>query len=305
MFYISRLLKKVGHIGFTSACLLPFCGCGAPTSTENQPTSAPSQSTTVNSESAPAPEQANSQTNDDNKMSPQIAYDQSFSEAVLTDVLDGQQLPLPLTQSGKKTGVLRMEVEKNWSSVKLVDNAGKPYHSHVVIQTSEGPIEIELTPEYAPNHVRNFLVLCKIGYYEGLRFERIIHQKAALDGNETHVDLIVAGCPYGTGDEGFGHLGYFVRAENREQVKHQEGSVGIWHEEDPDSAGTRFYITLGPAPALDGKFSVIGRVVKGLEIARKIGDKPTQNPQLPPDNEKPQTPIVIDKTTILNAKVPE
>ncbi|MCE9534182.1 MAG: peptidylprolyl isomerase, partial [Planctomycetes bacterium] len=107
------------------------------------------------------------------------------------------------------------------------------------------------------------------------------------------------GCPTGTGDDGYGHLGYFVRAEFQTDLKHQEGTVGFWHEEDPDSAGTRFYITLGPAPALDGKFTIIGQVTQGLDIVKRIAAQPVQSADpTTAENEKPVKPATIKKVAI-------
>lgn len=227
-----------------------------------------------------------------------VNYDQPFDEAVITEVIDGQHFPPNVTLGGKKTGTLRAGVEELWSKIKLTAAAGTAIPYTVTLNTAEGPIEILLRPEIAPNHVRNFVALAHLGYYDGLCFERIVHQEANSDGVKSRLDLILAGCPTGTGDDGFGHIGYFVRSEFQQDMKHAEGTVGFWHEEDPDSAGTRFYITLGTAPVLDGKFTVIGLVTRGLDVVKKIAGAPLQSKDMYPDTEKPVKPVIIQKATL-------
>jgi len=167
-------------------------------------------------------------------------------------------------------------VEELWPKIKLTDATGKTIARTLLIETSEGPIEISLRPETAPNHVRNILALAELGYYDGLFFDRNVHQQADVDGDKSRFDLLIAGCPLGTGEDGYGHLGYSILAEFQPDLKHEDGTVGFWHEEDPDSAGTRFYITLGPAPALDGKFTIIGQVSKGLDVVKRIAAQPSR-----------------------------
>lgn len=226
-----------------------------------------------------------------------VNFEQRFEDAVITEVLDGHHLPPDLTAAGKKTAPVRVAVEKSWASIKLTDAAGKPIPYTLQVETADGPFEITLRPDIAPNHVRNFLALVQAGFYDGLQFERIVRQEVEIEGTKSRLDLILAGCPTGTGDDGYGHIGYFVRAEARPEVKHEAGTVGFWHEEDPDSAGCRFYITLGPAPILDGKFTVVGKVTSGLDVVRKIGSAPVQSPDSSPENEKPLRPVTIKKVT--------
>jgi peptidyl-prolyl cis-trans isomerase B (cyclophilin B) len=229
-----------------------------------------------------------------------LNFNQSFEEAVSTEVLEGQFVPPDLTVAGKKTAQLRAAVEVLWPKIKLIDSAGKPIARTLLVETSEGPIEITLQPELAPNHVRNMLALAQLGFYDGLFFDRTVHQEEP-DGEDGKLELrmVIAGCPIGTGDEGYGHLGYFIRAEFQDDLKHAEGTVGFWHEENPDSAGTRFYITLGPAPALDGKFTVVGHVAKGLDVVKRIAAGPVKsNDPSSPDNEKPTHPTSIKKIAI-------
>lgn len=224
-------------------------------------------------------------------------YTKSFQDAALTEVIEGQQRPADVTITKKSTAKLRSSVEQLWSSIALTKE-GKTIPYVVQIETADGPIEITLQPHLAPNHVRHFLALTKVGFYDGLYFERLIHQESETDGKKNKLDLVTAGCPLGTGEEGYGHIGYFVKAEIAKDVKHEEGTVGFWYDgEDPDAAGTRFYITLGPAPVLDGSFTVVGKVTKGLDLLTKISVQPVQGNE-PPENTKPIRPTKMTKVTV-------
>ena len=230
-----------------------------------------------------------------------LNFDQSFEEAANTEVLEGQFVPPDRAATGKKTAQLRAAVESLWPKIKLTDASGKPIDRMLQVETSEGPIEIALQPELRMNHVRNMLALAHLGFYDGLVFERNVHQEEPDGEGNGRVELrmVIAGCPIGTGDEGYGHLGYFIRAEFQDELKHSEGTVGFWHEEGPDSAGTRFYITLGPAPALDGKFTIVGRVTKGLDVVKRIASQPVKSDDpSSPDNERPVHPTSIKKIAI-------
>ena len=281
----NRLRKLLVVVSFAGVLLL--IGCGKDTGSDTPKVNSNGDAGANGSSTAhPSTNNAN------------LNYNQTFEEAVITEVIDGQQLPPNVTIGGKKTGMLRAAIEELWPMIKVTDATGALTPCAVVLETSHGPIEIQLQPGIAPNHVRNFLALTRLGYYDGLCFERIVHQQAEIDGMKTRLDLVVAGCPTGTGDDGFGHIGYFVRAEFQLDLKHAEGTVGFWHEEDPDSAGTRFYITLGPAPLLDDKFTIIGAVSKGLDVVKKIADAPLLSKDVSPDNEKPVTPVTIQKATV-------
>src|SRR5262249_38999146 len=151
---------------------------------------------------------------------------------------------------------------------------------------------------WAPNHVRNFIALSAAGYYEGLWFDRVVHQESEGEGQKTRIDLIKGGCPLGTGEPGLGHIGYFLKPEPPAYLKHEEGTVGVWRDDHPGSACCRFYITLGPAPTLDGEFALIGKVTKGLEVVKDIATRPVQDAKSYPECERPINPVGIKKITI-------
>jgi peptidylprolyl isomerase len=224
-------------------------------------------------------------------------YEQPFSKAV-TDEVGPDQLPPPThTIAGKSTAEIREAVERLWPKIEIVDKAGQPLKWLVTLDTELGHIEITLRPDLAPNHVRNFIALTQAGYYDGLRFDRIVNQFAeAPDGTRTDVRLVRFGCPVGTGDPGIGHIGYRLRSEFSDE-KHEIGTVGFTRDADPSSAGVRLYITLAPAPALDNSYTIVGKVSKGLDVLERIAAGKLLPADLDPARELPERPVTIRRAT--------
>ena len=132
----------------------------------------------------------------------------------------------------------------------------------VITLEKGGEIRLEFYPEEAPKTVENFVTLAKKGFYNGLNFHRVVP------------DFVVqGGCPKGNGTGG---PGYQIKAEFNKQ-KHVRGTLAMARSQDPDSAGSQFYICYGPTPHLDGNYTVFGRVVSGMEHVDRIkqGDKMT------------------------------
>lgn len=128
----------------------------------------------------------------------------------------------------------------------------------VTLKTTLGNLKIKMEPDWAPNHVRAFLMLTQTGWYNGTVFHRIVKDFVAQGGT-------AAGRASGESHyaDRFVHP---LKAEFRGDVKHVRGIVSMAHGDDPDSATTSFFLMLGPAPSLDGKFSAFGRVVEGLDV---------------------------------------
>ena len=113
----------------------------------------------------------------------------------------------------------------------------------VIALEKGGEIRLEFFPEDAPKTVENFVTLAKKGFYNGLNFHRVVP------------DFVVqGGCPKGNGTGG---PGYTVKAEFNKQ-KHVRGSLAMARSQDPDSAGSQFYICYGTTPHLDGQYTVFG-----------------------------------------------
>lgn len=148
----------------------------------------------------------------------------------------------------------------------------------VVIETNMGNFEIELFPKIAPKTVKNFLDLTNKGFYNGLTFHRVIKGF-----------VIQGGDPKG---DGTGGPGYTIPAEFS-NLKHETGTVAMARRpNDINSAGSQFYICLAPQPALDGQYTIFGKVISGLDVVMKIGDVPTTA------NDRPQTPVVMKRVYV-------
>ncbi len=127
-----------------------------------------------------------------------------------------------------------------------------------IIETSKGTITVELWNDVAPKHSENFLKLAKNGFYNGLNFHRIIPQF-----------VIQGGCPDGSGTGG---PGWTVDAEFNDR-EHHEGVLSMARSQDPNSAGSQFFICLGRnhCQHLDGQYTAFGKVTDGIEVVREIG----------------------------------
>ena len=228
---------------------------------------------------------------------PAERFNQPFARAT-TDEVGPDQLPPPIhTVAGKSTAEIREAVERLWPTIQVADAAGKPIPWIVTFDTAEGPIEIALRPALAPNHVRNLIALVQAGYYDGLRFDRIIHQQAEdSNGGRSEIHMVTLGCPAGTGDPGIGHIGYRLKSEFTE-TPHEAGTIGFTRDADPSSAGVRLYITLAPVPALDNSYTIVGKVSKGLDVVGKIAAGKLLPVDADPTRELPERPVAIHHAT--------
>jgi peptidyl-prolyl cis-trans isomerase B (cyclophilin B) len=231
-------------------------------------------------------------------------FQRSFAEATRQDPPGDYPPPPDLTLTGKSVGKLYTSVVETWDSIRFVSPAGKRLVYHAVLDTTQGLIDIELRPDWAPNHVRNFIALARVGYYDGLVFERAIHQVSPPEVKpEVVVDLVEGGCPLGIGDPDQASLGYWLKPEFNAKVQHEEGVVGACRGEEPDSAACRFYVTLSKAPILDGSYTLFGKVARGLDVARKIFAQPVNEDESEGGIRRPANPVVIRKVTIETKEV--
>jgi peptidyl-prolyl cis-trans isomerase B (cyclophilin B) len=146
----------------------------------------------------------------------------------------------------------------------------------VIMKTVKGTIVIRLYPQDAPITVANFIKLVKKGFYNGLTFHRI----ADLGAPGFPGKIVQGGDPLGTGNGGPGYTikGEFTSNGVNNPLVHNAGAVAMARADDPDSAGSQFYICVNPVHFLDGKYAVFGQVIKGLDVADQLvqGDKMTQ-----------------------------
>lgn len=153
-----------------------------------------------------------------------------------------------------------------------------------VIETSVGSMELEFLPGKAPGHVGNFVELAEKGFYDGTVFHRTIPGF-----------MIQGGCPQGTGTGG---PGYMIAAEFND-TPHVRGVLSMARSQDPDSAGSQFFICHGDARFLDKQYTAFGRLKSGQEVLDKIAQAPTVKGG---ENSKPVQPIKIQKVVVRRLK---
>lgn len=220
---------------------------------------------------------------------------QPFADATISEPPEDWLRPPDTTITGKSVGKLYTEVKNHWDKIRFVSPRGKPLAYWAIVDSEMGEIEVTLRPDLAPNHVRNFVALAQSGYYDGLVFERTIHE----EGTEGKLELIEGGCPIGTGEAGYGSIGYWMKPEIRPDFHvHEEGAVGACHGQGKDTAACKFYITLNQCPFMDGEYTVFGKVTQGLGVARKILSLPVRDDSEFPEGDRPVKPVMIRKVTI-------
>ena len=125
----------------------------------------------------------------------------------------------------------------------------------LILETTQGPVTIEMRPDLAPNHVARIKELVREGFYDGIVFHRVI------DGF-----MAQTGCPHGTGTGGSGKK---LKAEFNKEP-HRRGTVSMARAQSPDSGDSQFFICFADAPFLDGKYTVWGQVTDGMANVDKI-----------------------------------
>ena len=140
--------------------------------------------------------------------------------------------------------------------------------ARAVIETRFGEIEIELLPDQAPGHVKNFVDLARRGFYDGTTFHRVIPGFMIQGGCPNTKDAQASKARHGTGGPG-----YTIKAEFND-TSHKRGIVSMARSQDPNSAGSQFFVCVADSKFLDRQYSAFGRVVRGMEVADKIVNTP-------------------------------
>ncbi|KJU84621.1 cyclophilin type peptidyl-prolyl cis-trans isomerase [Candidatus Magnetobacterium bavaricum] len=155
----------------------------------------------------------------------------------------------------------------------------------VVIKTKFGDIKLKFFPDVAPNHVNNFIELTGKGFYNGTTFHRVIPGFMIQGGDPNSKDKDKS--KHGTGGPG-----YNVKAEFNEKP-HKKGTLSMARAQDPDSAGSQFFICAADAPFLDRQYTVFGEVTEGLDVVDKIVSQPKDSRDNP--NERIDMTVEIVK----------
>jgi len=153
--------------------------------------------------------------------------------------------------------------DKQWRNPPAMQiDTGKTYRA--TVETTKGNIVLELYPRHAPKTVNNFVFLAKEGFYDGVTFHRVIENF-----------VIQGGDPAGTGRGG---PGYSFEDEVKDNpLKHEKGVISMANA-GPNTNGSQFFITHSPQPHLNGRHTVFGKVVEGIETVHAIrqGDRMTK-----------------------------
>ena len=131
-----------------------------------------------------------------------------------------------------------------------------------VIETNLGTIVIQLFPDVAPGHVENFVKLAQDGFYDGTTFHRVIPGFMIQGGDPNSKDD-------DRSNDGQGGPGYTINAEFNDKP-HKRGILSMARAQDPNSAGSQFFIVVADSNFLDGQYTVFGEVIEGMEVADKI-----------------------------------
>ncbi|XP_076100449.1 peptidyl-prolyl cis-trans isomerase-like 1 isoform X2 [Mytilus galloprovincialis] len=145
-----------------------------------------------------------------------------------------------------------------------------------------GSITFELYWKHAPNTCRNFAELARRGYYNGVKFHRIIRDF-----------MIQGGDPTGTGRGGASIYGKEFGDEITNELKHTGAGILSMANSGPNTNGSQFFITIAPTQWLDGKHTIFGRVSSGMQVVQRIGLVETR------ENDMPAEDIKIVKASII------
>lgn len=166
-------------------------------------------------------------------------------------------------------------------TLELLDSSEHPVVT--MEMSNEGVVKVELYPEVAPQTVANFVSLAESGFYDGLIFHRVIPGF-----------MIQGGDPQGTGAGGPGYSisGEFTSNDFDNLLTHKRGVISMARTQDPNSAGSQFFIMHKDSSHLDGDYAAFGEVIEGMETVDAIANQKVGA------NNKPIDPIYMVKVTV-------
>jgi len=198
----------------------------------------------------------------------------------------------PKTDSRKKEDAAIQQIDQQIAKAAVDKSSGswrtslpKPeqvtfdakHKYYALMQTNKGSIKIQFLPDVAPMHVTSFIYLSRLGFYDGLTFHRVMTGFMAQGGD-----------PNGNGTGG---PGYKFGSEFSQSVTHSAPGMLSMANAGPGTDGSQFFITFVPTPFLDGKHSIFGKVVEGMDTVKKLEAAGSQSG-------KTSEPLTIDKVTI-------
>lgn len=161
---------------------------------------------------------------------------------------------------------------KKSTSAPVAARPGEQIEEVAVLETESGTIVVRFFPQVAPNHVSNFKELVSTGFYTGTRFHRII-PGFMIQGGDPNTRDLARKAEWGTGN------GPRMLTAEFNKVHHARGILSMARSNDPNSASSQFFIMHGDAPFLDGKYTVFGEAVSGMDVVDAIVNGPKQGDQ--------------------------
>ena len=168
---------------------------------------------------------------------------------------DTKKLAKSKTQTLAQSDVKKINMSKTRAKKIKHSYHVKDAENALLLKLKDGDVVIEMYPDAAPNHVARIKELVRAGFYNGLKFHRVI------DGF-----MAQTGCPYGTGTSGSGKK---LKAEFNTKP-HKRGTVSMARSMLPDSADSQFFICFADCPWLNGQYTVWGEVTSGMEYIDMI-----------------------------------
>jgi peptidyl-prolyl cis-trans isomerase B (cyclophilin B) len=160
-----------------------------------------------------------------------------------------------------------------------------------VIKTVAGDMVIEFWPDVAPKTVENFKTLAKKGFYDGTAFHRIIKGFMVQGGDPLTKDDTKQN-RWGTGDPG-----YKIKAEFNER-SHKRGVVSMARSQDPDSAGSQFFICHGDPSFLDRQYTAFGKLIQGDDVLEKLATTKVGSQDRPDKRQGVESIKIVDRATL-------
>ncbi len=186
-------------------------------------------------------------------------------------------------------GLLLLQAQQNAPVFHTTSlSAAEMTNKQAVVTTSAGTFVIDLRPDLAPNHVGYFMKLAKEGAYDGTVFHRVLRLGIIQGGDPISKDPAKAKL-YGTGGLGV------LRAEISAEHATRGAVAAVIRPGKPDTAGSQFFVCVTDQPALDGKYTIFGRISEGMDVVRKISEAPATPEGIPQDRIE-ITSIVIRDT---------
>lgn len=194
---------------------------------------------------------------------------------------------LVLVGCGNTKSSTKEESDESIVKSESNDTASTKESEHLPVATiivdGYGTIQVELYPEIAPNTVNNFIYLANKGFYNNLKFHRII-KNFMIQGGDPKGD--------GTGGPGYAIEGEFTSNGFANSLKHTKGVISMARSQDPNSAGSQFFIMTKEASHLDGDYAAFGKIISGLDVLENIENVKTAS------NDAPKEDVIIKSITV-------